>query len=1796
MSIITPKNKLSQNEYSAKHGLKKLAKNSLYISLMFGQVLWPMNSAMAAPVFDSGDLELTGNNQYTVTDNRAIAQWKSFVLDETEKIEFLNNSDQGKILLNLVTSGAGSKIAGELNANNIQFILVDPSGINIAGSAKVDVSGLVLSTIGVSVKQQENFKEDGNLLFGSSSNEEIVLNPDANIVLESDATLNLNNKLENVVLIGKNIQNYADIDASGLVAMLATDNATLNFEGSNTLGVSFDASALIDDANFVNNGTIIADRAFLASLAKNQAININKDITANQIVISGDKIQLASNITKNNENRLLEIGKLSSESASMDINLDAASELTIGSNSALSGFDDSQISVKANTVNVESETYTKATIKNNNKITLDGFSDISDVNAVSFKNGSKNKVTTNSSASLTGTKNSLETRSVTFAGIAAAELGGKALTGSDATDSFVITTEGITANDIAITNLNKTIDANGNAKLSGASDAWQLTENKKELISDGYTFTGLTEANLGNESLKSISTNDKFHADGVNLTANNILISTSNKNIITGEEISLSGEWSLTNQQKQLSTGEGGYLFSDITKASFEDGASLSGASMSVFEYKDNGKYEPQGPWWDKEDVWVEDISLKSSGITLNNLKTVNNANRVETNMDASLVGGQELGNSLNIKDIQFNGVNNADLGGKSLTGSTGYQDSFEITFQGITANGIAVEGLNTTIDTKGNAELSGADNNTWTISGLNKLTGADGQENEKTYIFTGLDQVAFAKDEAVLNGRGSDTFTFKDDGVLNDGLLDAASMSFKTAHLKQVNNTNKVVTHADAFLQSDNNAVVSQSLKTNGVIFTDVNTADLNGKFLTGSSATDSFVITSDGITANGIAVEDLNTMIDTKGNAELSGADKNTWTISDLKNLTASDGQKKEKTYTFTGLDQVAFAKDEAVLNGRGSDTFEFKDDGLLNNSLLEAASMSFKTAHLKQVNNTNKVVTHADAFLQSDDNNAVVSQSLKTNGVIFTDVNTADLGGKFLTGSSATDSFEITSQGIKANGIAVENLNTTIDTKGNASLLNAENNTWLLTDAFGTLKSQENGGYTFTGLTEADLNNESLKGSSGSDRFNIINGDLQANNILITNLKNNTVNANGSAILSGAEDSIWLLTDSLGTLQSKATGGYTFTDLTAANLSNEGLKGSVEHNRFTVIGNKKLDAAGIEFTGVTSVVGSSNLGHVVANDEVKLGKKGHELTTQNISISGIGSVDLNRNILTATNANQNSFTVTGANTLMAADINFKQVSNVFGYNKQGHVNANAAATLSKDNALSTQGIEFSDIGSMDLGGQTLIGSKSHDSFKIFTNGNGVNANGIEVVNLDRTINANGAVSLSGAQNNIWQLTNTENTLEDSRDNGFVFVGVNAADLQGGVLSGSAVQNKYEIIDTQKLVAAAMTFTGVSKVNGHNKSGYLVANATTQLMDAENQLQTQGVILSGIGQAHLKGNVLKGSAAGSTLELVSDSQINSSGISVFDFGLLDGNENAGTLISKLDTPQWTMTTANSGTVNNVEFTAFKTLKNSTGDLKLNAGKHIAKFDGASVSFGGNTSLEFNEQKNVVINSENNINGSVAANDLNINTAGDVDLKTQVNALTLKANNANLVQDGDLVIHSIDVERTLNLNSADAGKNNLIAGSGNKVNVKATKASLGEHGKWDNIGVNAQPLSFQVASELALVANTIVEPFFPSGRPLIYNLEGDRSDSIFSLHVNALIQNESVNSDSSVNLALFEALSPIHVDKNAVAGTYTNDTSPAVPSALEMEMLAALLSSVNSTAAGTSVDKKVKEESKENE
>src|SRR5690554_3765795 len=1420
---------------------------------MFGQVLWPMNSAMAAPVFESGDgvAQAGSKYQYDVTADRAVANWQSFVLGETEKIEFLNNSAEGKILLNLVNAGTGSKIAGELNAKNIQFILVDPSGINIAGSSKIDVSGLVLSTAGVSVLAQGKFKNDGNLLFDSSSNGKIKLESGANIVSDD---------LKNVVLIGKNIQNNANIEASGLVAMLATDNATLTLEGSNILGVSFNAESLVD-ASLVNNGAIVADKAFLANQATNGAIKIDQSITANKIVISGDKIELASSLNGTSPSTSnVNIGK-GVTSTSESSQLSAVSELTIGSNSALSGFNDNQSAVKANAVNVKSEAYTKATITNNNKITLDGFSDISDVQSVSFTNNQNNGISTNSLALLTDTKNSLKTRGVTFSGIAAAELGGKALTGSDATDSFVITTEGITANDIAITNLNKTIDANGNAKLSGASDAWQLTENKKELISDGYTFTGLTEASLSNEGLKGSSGNDTLTISNGGLQANNISITKLKNNTVNANgRATLSGAdeatWLLTGASGVLKSKEtGGYTFTDLTAAN------LSNEGLKGSVVNDTFKITAAD-----QETGVT-ASLTANDIIITEL----NNNTINANGSAKLWGATEAWqltenkNELISDGYTFIDLSKVSLSNESLKGSTA-NDTFKITradqmsaVAGLIANDIIITELKeNTVNASGAAILSGA-------SGAWQLTG---NKNE---------------------------------------------------------------------------------LAANGYTFTGLAIANLSGESLRGSVGQDGFTITSEGITANDIAVKNLNTTINTNGDVTLSGADKNTWRIHNSKELVATDRQEGGKSYTFTGLDKVTFGDSNAVLNGRGVDTFRFND-----NNLLKAANMDFVTNNLRTVNNTNILKTTYDAELLNSE------KSLKSNGISFHDVGEVYLGDRTLTGSVTHNRFDlidtkkvnaadITFVGV---GSVIGSSNTaTISTTDKVQLLNSDHSfnshsmkisgakTVTLKEINGTLTASSSynsfnlvernkltiAGIDFNSVDVVESYNDkgslttTAGASLGASTHSLTTHGVTLKGIETVNLSDNALtastaqnsfNVTGSKALTAADIEFTGVTsvtgdNNLGHVDTNAdanleadkhtltTQNITFTGINKADLQNNALTASTEQNSFNVTGSKALTVADIDFTEVATVTGNSNQGHVITNADANLEADKHALTTQNITFTGINKADLQNNTLTAS-TEQNSFSVTGSKALTVADIDFTGVTSVVGDNNLGHVDTNADANLETDkHALTTQGIGFTGIGSMDLNGQSLIGSEHDDSFQILVDG--VKANGIKTTNLNRTINANGAVTLSGAQNNIWQLMDMKGELKDSRDNGFIFIGVNAANLQGETLNASAAQNKFDITGAQKLTAADIDFTGVTSVVGDNNQGQVTTNADANLAADKHALTSQNIIFTGINKADLQNNTLTASTAQNSFNVTGSKALTAADIEFTGVTSVAGDNNLG-------------------------------------------------------------------------------------------------------------------------------------------------------------------------------------------------------------------------------------------------------------------------------------------------------------
>src|SRR5690554_2622827 len=377
-----------------------------------------------------------------------------------------------------------------------------------------------------------------------------------------------------------------------------------------------------------------------------------------------------------------------------------------------------------------------------------------------------------------------------------------------------------------------------------------------------------------------------------------------------------------------------------------------------------------------------------------------------------------------------------------------------------------------------------------------------------------------------------------------------------------------------------------------------------------------------------------------------------------------------------------------------------------------------------------------------------------------------------------------------------------------------------------------------------------------SAEQNTFNVTDESaLNAAAIAFTGVNTVAGDANKGAVTTNADADLTANKNALTTQKIE------FIGIKTADLGGHKLTASAEQNTFNVTDEKALTATDIMFTGVNTVAGKDNKGKVTTNADADLTADKNALTTQKIEFIGIKTADLVGHKLTAS-AEQNAFNVTGEKALTAADINFTGVSTVAGKDNKGTVITNADASLTADApSLLTHGITLRGIKTADLGGQTIIGSKSHDSFKIHTNGSGVNANGIEIVNLNRTINANGAVTLSGAQNNIWQLMDMKGELKDSRDNGFIFIGVNAANLQGETLNASAAQNKFDITGAQKLTAADIDFTGVTSVVGDNNQGQVTTNADANLAADKHALTTQNITFTGINKADLQNNTLTAS-----------------------------------------------------------------------------------------------------------------------------------------------------------------------------------------------------------------------------------------------------------------------------------------------------------------------------------------------
>jgi len=145
----------------------------------------------------------------TQTSGKAIINWQSFNIGAAEQVRFIQPG-ASSVALNRVLGADPSAIYGQLSANG-QVYLVNPNGILFGPTARVDVGGLVASTL--------------------------------------------------------NIANAGTISANGGSAALAAgEKLTLDFDGDNLLKIKVDAAAL--NAQVANSGAIVADGGRVALTAR----------------------------------------------------------------------------------------------------------------------------------------------------------------------------------------------------------------------------------------------------------------------------------------------------------------------------------------------------------------------------------------------------------------------------------------------------------------------------------------------------------------------------------------------------------------------------------------------------------------------------------------------------------------------------------------------------------------------------------------------------------------------------------------------------------------------------------------------------------------------------------------------------------------------------------------------------------------------------------------------------------------------------------------------------------------------------------------------------------------------------------------------------------------------------------------------------------------------------------------------------------------------------------------------------------------------------------------------------------------------------------------------------------------------------------------------------------------------------------------------------------------------------------------------------------------------------------------
>ena len=346
---------------SRKHKSRVNTRKSSVITAVSVSLLGASGVAMAGPaggtvVGGSATIQtsadLNGNTQTLInqTTAKAVINWDEFSIPAAELVKFAQQAGSGSITLNRVTGNQLSNIQGALEANGNIF-LINPNGILFGSGAKVDVAGLLASTLDV---DPASFMNDNSLSFNQVDGKGLASIQNQGELKVGDGGF--------VYLVAPKVDNSGYVIANvGSVTMAAGNRFNVDLSGNGLINFNVSADALgsaapnADTTGVSNSGHVTAQHVLLAgnetSAMMASVVNNSGVIEATDLNLSAAEIVQAGSVTATGTATLKATDSIKTPGASTraaTLNLEVtAADASIGAEGAALRVDADTLNAKA---------------------------------------------------------------------------------------------------------------------------------------------------------------------------------------------------------------------------------------------------------------------------------------------------------------------------------------------------------------------------------------------------------------------------------------------------------------------------------------------------------------------------------------------------------------------------------------------------------------------------------------------------------------------------------------------------------------------------------------------------------------------------------------------------------------------------------------------------------------------------------------------------------------------------------------------------------------------------------------------------------------------------------------------------------------------------------------------------------------------------------------------------------------------------------------------------------------------------------------------------------------------------------------------------------------------------------------------------------------------------------------------------------------------------------------------------------------------------------------------------------